>query len=168
MRKQMRKISAVIITLFLCNFTIATTRTEMLQDLTSMWLHPYDPNDNAPWLHDDLPNQYWGNPDYNPYDSYAKTFVLWDLNMDGMVNMIDFSMFSKLDLEMVLAKKEQKYKQVLCGPTTEDLIVIAELDIMDLNLIREMMTWFEADIRMITCIINSKQEWLNRKIDDGY
>jgi len=155
----MKKFFAAIVISFFFNFAHADI--SMIQDMTSMWLHSYDPNDNAPWLHDDIPGQFWGNPDYTPDESYMKTFALWDLNMDGIVNMIDFSIYTKLDLETVLAKEEQKYKQCLCGPTLEDLVVIAECDLYDLRMIRDWKIQLEADVSFITCIIDSKQKWLD-------
>ena len=65
---------------------VRAVEIDMVCDFAYQWLCEYDPNFNSPWLlQDDL--------NYTALDGY-KGFTLWDLTIDGIVNLTDFAEYT--------------------------------------------------------------------------
>jgi hypothetical protein len=87
-----------------------------MSDFSSSWLYEYNPDEYDLEIHPYTPN------DINDI-TLGDMNILWDLNSDGIVNIIDFVIISQLDMTKMIEDMEILKKIPLTSEGLESLVL---------------------------------------------
>ncbi|MCD6436040.1 MAG: hypothetical protein J7L15_06590 [Clostridiales bacterium] len=129
---------------------------EILADFCKHWLMDYVPHEDECVCGD--------GEDYTIFD---RQYILWDFNLDRIVNFKDYAILCHLNHETVMKKYREKFEGCSCGKTIEHLVYgPSSRDIEDFRFLNYMIEYFEGPGSFESCrsksILNSKILWINQ------